>query len=105
MDSEIVVNGVRYVRAREPSQDIRIVVLRRGFVVVGRYERTGDDVTVSGASVIRRWGTTRGLGEIAAGGPTASTVLEPCGVVRCHALAVISTIDCEGDKWTAHVTQ
>ena len=105
MDLEIVVNGVRYVREREPSQDIRIVVLHRGHVVVGWYERSGDEVTVRNSSVIRKWGTTRGLGEIAAGGPTNKTILDPCGVVRCHALAVVMTLDCEAEKWTAKVTR
>lgn len=87
------------------SEDIRIVVLHRGHVVVGRYERIGDEVVVRDASVIRVWGTTRGLGEIAAGGPTARTVLDPCGTVRVHALAVILTIDCEEKKWTPKLTR
>lgn len=104
MENEIVINGVAYVRRQPPSDDIRIVVLHRGHVIVGRYERSGDDVVVRNASVIRVWGTTRGLGEIAAGGPTAKTVLDRCGTVRVHALAVILTIDCEGAKWTSKLT-
>ena len=104
MENEIVINSVTYVRQRPLSDDIRIVVLHRGHVVVGRYERTGDDVVVRHASVIRVWGTTRGLGEIAAAGPTPKTVLDPCGTVRVHALAVICTIDCEAAKWQANVT-
>lgn len=101
---EVVVNGVRYVREREPSQDVRIVVLHRGNVVVGRYSREGDDIVIRQASVVRQWGTTRGLGQIAADGPTATTALDPCGVVRCHYLAVIMTIDCEAEKWTSKLT-
>lgn len=104
MENEIVVNGVKYVREADKSNDIRIVILHRGHVVVGRYERDGDEVTIRNASVIRVWGTTKGLGEIAAAGPTSKTVLDPCGVVRCHALAVIATLDCEASKWTAKVS-
>ena len=104
MENEIAVNGVKYIREREPSSDIRIVILHRGHVVVGRYERNGDDIVIRNASVVRVWGTTKGLGEIATGGPTPKTVLDPCGVVRCHALAVIATIDCEVTKWTAKVS-
>lgn len=104
MDTEIVVNGVKYIRERQPSDDIRIVILHRGHVVVGRYERNGSEVVIRNASVIRIWGTTKGLGEIAAGGPTAKTLLDPCGVVRCHELAVIATIDCEVTKWTSKVS-
>ena len=105
MENEIVINGVTYVRRQPLSDDIRIVVLHRGHVIVGRYERSGDDVVVSNASVIRVWGTTRGLGEIATGGPTAKTVLDPCGTVRVHSLAVILTIDCEGKKWMPKLTR
>ena len=101
LDNEMVINGVTYLRKQPPSEDIRIVVLHRGHVVVGRDERTGEDVVVRHASVIRVWGTTRGLGEIAAGGPTAKTVLDSCGTVRVHALAVVFTIDCEGEKWVS----
>lgn len=104
MESEIVVNGVKYVRETDRSDDIRIVILHRGNIVVGRYSRDGDDVTVRNASVIRIWGTTKGLGEIAAGGPTSKTILDPCGVVRCHVLAVIATIDCEAEKWTSKIS-
>ena len=104
MENEIVINGIKYFRERIASDDIRIVILHRGHVVVGRYERDGDEVTIRNASVIRLWGTTKGMGEIAAGGPTSKTVLDPCGVVRCHALAVIATLDCEVDKWTSKVS-
>ena len=104
MENEIAINGVTYVRQRPLSDDVRIVVLHRGHVVVGRYERTGDDVVVRHASVIRVWGTTRGLGEIAAAGPTPKTVLDACGTVRVHALAVIFTLDCEGQKWMSKLT-
>lgn len=104
MDKEIVVNGIKYVRERSATDDIRIVILHRGHVVVGRYERDGDEVTIRNASVIRVWGTMKGLGEIAAEGPTSKTVLDSCGVVRCHALAVIATLDCEANKWTSKVS-
>lgn len=85
--------------ARPKALPIRIVILQRGWVVVGRYAQAGSAVTITNASVIRRWGTTRGLGEIAAGGPTPNTALDGCGTVRCHELAVIATLDCEDAKW------
>ena len=73
--------------------DIRIVVLHRGWVVIGHYSLSGEEVTVSNASVIRRWGTSRGLGQIAREGFTSETILDPCGTVRAHQLAVVMTID------------
>ena len=43
---------------------IQILVLQRGWVVVGETKKEGSEVVVSKSSVIRRWGTTKGLGEI-----------------------------------------
>jgi hypothetical protein len=79
--------------------DKKIVVLQRGWVVVGDYAKGDNEVVISNASVIRRWGTTKGLGEIAENGPTSSTVLDKCGTVRAHEQAVIMAIDCNQDKW------
>lgn len=79
----------------------QIVIAQRGWVFVGNVERSGDDVTITDAKCIRRWGTTKGLGELAAGGPLKSTVLDPIGTVRLHALAVVASIDCEESKWQA----
>lgn len=91
------IDGVEYVRsdiAPEPAET-RIVVLQRGWVVVGRWHRDGDDVTITDAQVIRRWGTSRGLGELV-NGPTSSTTLDPGGTIRTHVLGVVLTIDAAG---------
>lgn len=100
MNNTITVDGITYIRQPDPAESVkRIVVLQRGWVVVGDMRQDGPQITVTDASVIRIWGTTKGLGEIAAGGPTRSTVLDPCGTVRAHELAVIMTIDCDPEKW------
>lgn len=78
------------------NPDYRILVLQRGWVVVGKYSETGDECILTDASVIRRWGTTKGLGELI-NGPLESTVLDPCGTVRAHKLAVVMQIECQ--KW------
>ena len=75
------------------GSNLAIVVLQRGWVVIGHLAIDGDDVTVSNASVIRRWGTTKGLGQIALEGLQSDTVLDPCGTVRAHRLAVVMTLD------------
>jgi len=82
--------------------DVRIVIAQRGWVFVGYYKQ-GAEVVLSKAQCIRRWGTTRGLGEIAAAGPTKDTVLDPHGTVRLHPLAVVATIECEATKWAARL--
>ena len=77
----------------------QIVIAQRGWIFIGDVDRSGDDVTITGAKCIRRWGTTKGLGEIAKGGPTKNTVLDDMGTVRLHALAVIASLDVEAEKW------
>lgn len=82
---------------------VKIAILQRGWVCVGRYIKSGDERRLEGASVIRTWGTTKGLGEIAAGGPTNSTKLDPAGTVRFNALAEVASVDCDSEKWKSYV--
>lgn len=79
----------------------KIVVLHRGWVVVGDFKKDGNEIVVENASVIRRWGTTKGLGELAESGPLESTVLDSCPPVRAHELAVVMMMDCNQEKWAA----
>ena len=79
----------------------QIVIAQRGWVFVGDVERDGDDVKINNASCIRRWGTTKGLGELAKDGPKPNTVLDQMGTVRLHSLAVVASIDCEATQWPA----
>ena len=97
MSTTITLDGVEYVRAdtinRAPSER-KIVVLQRGWVVVGLVEEDGDKIVIHDAAVVRRWGTSKGLGELAAKGPLPETILDPAGRVEAHKLAVVLTIDC-----------
>lgn len=77
----------------------RIVVLQRGWVVVGDVSQTGDEVTISNSSVIRNWGTSKGLGELALNGPQAATKLDPCGTVRAHVAAIVLQMESDASKW------
>ena len=103
MKPEIIkIDDQEYVRRdaiAKPSGDIKIVILQRGWVVVGYYAQCGSNCALEKASVIRVWGTTKGLGEIASGGPTGKTVLDPCPTIKFHELTVIATIDCVDEKW------
>lgn len=83
------------------ENQIRIVVLQRGWVAVGRYSQSGDDCVLENASIVRYWGTTKGLGEIAEGGPTGTTKLDACPPLRFHQLTVLFTMDCNQAKWAA----
>ena len=98
----VTLNGVEYVRADRVGPSVptekRIVIAQRGWVFVGDYSIDGDDVTLSNAQVIRVWGTTKGLGQLALEGPTSSTKLDDAGTVRLHRLAIVATLDVV--KWS-----
>ena len=94
---KVTVNGVDYFRKSESS--IKIAILQRGWVMVGYFSREGNDCTLTEASVVRVWGTTKGLGEIALGGPTSSTKLDIAGKVQFDYLTVVALLDCEESKW------
>ena len=78
----------------------KIVVLDRGWVFVGDVSASADALTISNASCIRRWGTHRGLGQLAADGPQPGTELDPSGTVRAPMRAVILTLDTEPSLWS-----
>lgn len=81
------------------DKGVRIVILQRGWVVVGRYLKTGSQVTLKNAAVIRRWGTTEGLPELANKGPLPETKLEKSCDIEFHELVEIASIICCEDKW------
>ena len=100
---KITIDGVDYY-PQDNNSPVKIVILQRGWVMVGRFERKGSDCTLKNASVIRNWGTTKGLGEIAENGPTSTTKLDKCfGIVEFDYLTVVATISCKEEKWEKEV--
>lgn len=77
----------------------KIVVAQRGWVFVGDVRQEGDEVIIENCQNIRRWGTTKGLGQLALEGPQTNTVLDPAPVTRIHHLAVVFTYDCNESVW------
>jgi hypothetical protein len=99
----VTIDGVEYVRADgidPPAGDLKIVILQRGWVFIGRLAKDGDTYTLSGAKNIRVWGTSNGLGQLAVDGPTSKTVLDPAGRVTFHELTVVATLDTDESKWS-----
>ena len=78
----------------------QIVILDRGFIYVGDVEIENDWLVIRNGANVRRWGTQKGLGELAALGPQSRTVLDPTPTVRAPMRGVIATLDCEPAKWT-----
>lgn len=77
----------------------QIVVLQRGWVVVGEMTKEGNACVLHNASVIRRWGTSNGLPELAEFGPLPETKLEKAThPIRFHYMTVVLTLECS-KKW------
>ena len=82
-----------------PNSPVKIAILQRGWVFVGRFTKTGSDCLLENAYCIRQWGTTKGLGDLI-NGPTSKTVLDESGTVRFHELGIVALIDCDEEKWS-----
>lgn len=102
---ELTIEGKVYVPkdmlvSDEPkNSDIKICILQRGWVFIGRYSEDGDNCSLENAYNIRRWGTTSGLGELALSGKTSETKLDRVGHVDFHKLTVVATINCKEELW------
>jgi hypothetical protein len=103
--NELEVNGVKYVRKDSVSDhkqfdgDIKIVVLQRGWVYIGRFERNGNDCKLHNSYCVRVWGTTKGLQELV-NGATTSTKLDKCeGIVEFDWLTTVHTITVNSSAW------
>ena len=103
--TELDINGIIYVpkdSIQQPNEftgDIKIVILQRGWVYIGRFERNGNDCKLHNAYNIRTWGTTKGLCELV-NGATSSTKLDKCeGVVEFDWLTIVHTIVVNPEKW------
>jgi hypothetical protein len=103
--NELEVNGVQYVRkdsvktVKEFDGDIKIVVLQRGWIYIGHFERNGNDCKLHNAYCIRIWGTTEGLPELV-NGVTSLTKLDKCeGIVEFDWLTVVHTITVNKSAW------
>ena len=83
------------------DKNYRIVVLNRGWVLVGEYVHKGDMREFTGASaVVRRWGTgSDGLGSLHSG-PRDATQLDknPSGVSWHYGQEVL-TIPVDAEVW------
>jgi hypothetical protein len=80
------------------STSYKIAVLDRGFVYIGRVEWKGNVLTITDARCIRRWGTTRGLGELV-NGALPETILDTVGTIHVPEHALIHLIDVVESAW------
>lgn len=102
----ITIDDVQYVRADSikqpvPTGPIKILVLDRGFVYVGRLTGTDEEsghFILENAHNIRYWGTKNGLGELV-NGPLKDTKLDPVGIVSIPERALIHIIEVSQSSW------
>lgn len=104
---ELTIEGKVYVpkdSIKSPATgDIRIIVLQRGWVVIGKYKKEGDEGILYPSAVIRTWGTSKGLPELV-NGPTSQTKLDKSdGEIRFNSGSEILTITVDAIKWEKHL--
>jgi hypothetical protein len=73
-----------------------IVIANNGWVFIGLVTITKEWIEIDDCYVIRKWGTTKGLGQIALSGPTKDTILDEAGIVRIknNDRSVVAFIKC-----------
>lgn len=81
------------------GSEIKIVILQRGWVVIGRYSEDGEYGVLTDSYVIRNWGTNKGIGQLALEGKQSGTDLDKAGLIRFHKLTTIALIDCDKKLW------
>lgn len=84
---------------------IKIVILQRGWVFIGKFAQEGSACKLENAYNIRRWGTSEGLGELALKGKQAETKLDKVGTVSFHELTTVAVMDCEQSVWKNELSE
>lgn len=80
----------------------RIAVIEGGWVLAGHYSVKDEIVTLERSSVIQRWGTDKGLGQLCLTGPTNDSTIHPTGTAEVNQRAVLFTLKVRreiADKW------
>jgi hypothetical protein len=98
----ITVDGVQYVPLQETGP-IKIVVIERGFVYVGRVCPNEKGCTIHGARSLIRWGSSQHLGELV-GGPLKETKLGASCTVLVTESQIIHMIEVDQNAWNKHIT-
>lgn len=86
--------------------EIKIGVLDRGFVVVGRWKLHTDLAyhwRISPCRIIRVWGTSNGLTELCAGPIRGKTILDPVSHETIPFRFVGRIIDASEEGWRKHL--
>lgn len=80
---------------------LNIVILQRGWVAIGKLSEANasvDHLKLENAKVIRRWGTSKGIGQLV-DGPTKDTVLDEAGTMNFHRNQMIFSLETKASLW------
>jgi len=99
--TEVTIDGVRYMRA-DTQGPIKIAVLERGFVYIGRVDQVDGEIVIRGARSLIRWGTSKHLGELYSG-PLPNTRLGAACTVRARLQQLIHVIEVDEHAWCEHI--
>ncbi len=81
------------------ASKLQIAILDRGWVFVGECSYDGPFLHIKGARCVRKWGTTKGLGQLASEGPLPETVLDSCPDLCAGSGSVVALIACNESSW------
>ena len=87
------------------TERIVLMVLDRGFVVVGRasiYDGLAFHWQLTPGRTVRQWGTTQGLSQLRTG-PTPQTILDPAVDRLVPFRSIIEILMVEEEKWEQHL--
>lgn len=106
--NEIEINGESYVKKSSlknieeyKASPIQILVLNCGWIVIGNVSESVGKTVIQNAAVIRRWGTTKGLGELASSGKLKDTIFDACPDITVNTANVVLAMNCDQSKWAA----
>lgn len=86
-------------QSEEKYLGIRIVILQRGWVAIGKLYQKGLNCRLEKSSIIRKWGTSKGLGELANEGKKSETVLDYAGDIEFHKLTEVANLKVNESLW------
>jgi hypothetical protein len=84
---------------KNQNHGLCLVIADRGHVWVGETVTVDDLVIIAGARIVRRWGTQRGLNQLANEGPLPNTQLDDPALVKLNRRAMINIIPCKEEAW------